>query len=501
MTNFNVAECMICGSEKLYFHSRMDEARTLKCEDCGLLHSRTAGTKNIDDVSGIPLQAVGPVPQTDEISEKFSLNQFKDKNVVEIIFSGVENLSNRKNAVSSKSNVIILDEKILAKWPNKSDGPQSFDDFLKKIPIFSKLMSLADVVFIDDALSRASDPRKILHLCNLLLKTDGLLLARLKISFRKLGSKSKRVLNGDEIFGFDDKNMSSLLFQGWFQNIRFSAIDTTVPFSEGDFRLKAFYPQHSTQCIVSATKKARAERRKVSIILPVFNEVKTVKSSIQRVLDKNLDDIEKELIIVESNSNDGTREIVQKFSSLANVTVVLQENPLGKGFAVREGLEHVTGDFVLIQDGDDEYDVEDYDILLSTLMLGMETFVLGARHTDNGWELRDFKDSPKAAFLMNIGHKFFAMIINVCLGIKLKDPFTMYKVFRSDCIKDMRFFCNRFDFDWEIVIKLVRRGYIPVEIPVSYQARSFSEGKKVRFFYDPLLWFRAIFKCVIGPTP
>lgn len=501
MTSINFTECMVCRSKKLYFHSRVGGTRTLKCEECGLLHSGTEIIKNTDDGLLISPQVLGRYQQTKDVSENFSLYQFKDKNVVEIVFSSSEHPPNEKRIFLTKSKIINLDEEMLAKLPSKSDDSQNFDVFVKKNPVFSGLTSPADVIFIDDALSRASDPRKILHICNLLLKAGGFLLARLNISSRNRGSKAKRILNSDEIFGYNDKNISSLLFQGWFQNIRFSSIDSSMPFSAGAFRLRDVHYQSSAQFIVSATKKSIAKNRKVSIILPVFNEVKTVKSSIQKVLEKNLEGIEKELIIVESNSHDGTRDIVQKFAKLKNVTLVLQENPQGKGFAVREGLKHATGDFILIQDGDDEYDVEDYDILLSTLMSGLETFVLGARHTDSDWELRDFKDSPKAAFMMNIGHKFFAMIMNVSLGTKLKDPFTMYKVFRRDCIKDMGFFCNRFDFDWEIVIKLVRRGYVPVEIPVSYEARSFSEGKKVRFFYDPLLWFRAIFKCLIGPMP
>jgi hypothetical protein len=90
-------------------------------------------------------------------------------------------------------------------------------------------------------------------------------------------------------------------------------------------------------------------------------------------------------------------------------------------------------------------------------------------------------------------------LINVSLGLRLKDPFTMYKVFRRDCIQGLTFTCNRFDFDWELLIKLVRKGYRPKEIPVSYKSRSFKEGKKISVWRDPLTWVAAWVRCRFGP--
>ena len=95
---------------------------------------------------------------------------------------------------------------------------------------------------------------------------------------------------------------------------------------------------------------------------------------------------------------------------------------------------------------------------------------------------------------MNLGHWIFASLVNVVYGLRLKDPFTMYKVFRSDCLEGLKFECNRFDFDYELLIKLVRKGYRPIEIPVNYRSRSFKEGKKVKVIRDPLTWLRAIMK-------
>jgi len=93
-----------------------------------------------------------------------------------------------------------------------------------------------------------------------------------------------------------------------------------------------------------------------------------------------------------------------------------------------------------------------------------------------------------------VGHVFFTALFNVVYGTRLRDPFTMFKVFRRDCLHGLTFESNRFDFDWELVGKLVRAGYQPIEIVVNYRSRSFAEGKKVSFFRDPLTWIRACFK-------
>jgi hypothetical protein len=120
--------------------------------------------------------------------------------------------------------------------------------------------------------------------------------------------------------------------------------------------------------------------------------------------------------------------------------------------------------------------------------------VLGSRHTKGAWAIRKFTDQKLHALALNLAHWTFTFMINASLGVWLNDPFTMYKVFRRDCIKGMTFECDRFDFDWELLIKLVRKGYRPIEIPVSYRSRSFNEGKKVSMFRDPLTWMRALVK-------
>lgn len=233
---------------------------------------------------------------------------------------------------------------------------------------------------------------------------------------------------------------------------------------------------------------------KLSVIVPIYNEIATVGEALDAILAKEVAGWSKEVIIVESNSADGTREVVRSYLDHTGVKVIFEEVPRGKGHAVRAGLAAATGDVILIQDADLEYDLADYDILLAPLAARTQSFVLGSRHGQGGWAIRKFTDQPVQAFLLNAGHWFFTLCINVSLGIWLKDPFTMYKVFRRDCLKDLSLECNRFDFDWELLIKLVRRGHRPIEIPVSYESRSFNNGKKVTYFRDPLTWMWALVK-------
>ena len=235
--------------------------------------------------------------------------------------------------------------------------------------------------------------------------------------------------------------------------------------------------------------------------MPVFNEASTVCETINRVLNKNIPNIFIELIIIESNSTDGTKELILHYINNPRVILLFQEKPLGKGNAVRAGLNAATGDFILIQDADDEYDVNDYDILIAPLLEGTTKFVLGSRHNDSIWKMRKFINQPIRAFILNFGHLFFTFLVNILYGVRLRDPFTMYKVFKRDCIFEMNFICNRFDFDYELLIKLIRRGYKPIEVPVKYQSRSFAEGKKVRMIADPLTWLYALIRFRFSKKP
>ena len=238
----------------------------------------------------------------------------------------------------------------------------------------------------------------------------------------------------------------------------------------------------------------------LSVIVPIFNEAATLRTALDAIVAKSVANWEIELILIESNSTDGSRAIAETYRSHPRVTLLLEDKPRGKGHAVRAALARATGNFVLIQDADLEYNLNDYEKLLVPLATGERTFVLGSRHGPGaGFAMRKFEDQPLHAFILNSAHWTFTLLIDISLGIWLKDPFTMYKVFRRDALKGLTLKCNRFDFDWELLIKLIRAGHRPIEIPISYQSRSFKEGKKIRMFRDPLTWIVAWAKARFGP--
>lgn len=238
------------------------------------------------------------------------------------------------------------------------------------------------------------------------------------------------------------------------------------------------------------------KKQTLSIIIPIFNEEKTLKKVLDKVYSYKLFNIEKKLIIVESNSKDGSRKIVQEFSKdKKDVLVILESKPQGKGHAVREGLKKATGDIILIQDADLEYEVSDYPRLIKPIIDGKTDFVLGSRHLDHtgkySWDIRKFKEKRKA-FFMNIAGLSFHTFFNLVYQVNLTDPTTMYKVFRRSCLKKFHLTKNYFDLDWELVAKLIRAGFKPIEIPVQYHPRGFDEGKKVEILRDGPRYLKTI---------
>lgn len=245
--------------------------------------------------------------------------------------------------------------------------------------------------------------------------------------------------------------------------------------------------------IVTAARAGVPAQPKCSIIVAAFNESKSFPILMDALLRKELPGAAREIIVVESNSTDGTRELARRYEAHPDVRLVLQDRPRGKGHAIREGLRNASGDVVLIQDADLEYDLNDYDALVAPILANQALLVLGTRHGGN-WKMRKFAGQKGLSTAVNLGHVFFTGLINVLYRQRMTDPFTMFKVFRRDCLFGLEFQCDRFDFDHELVIKLVRKGYVPLEIPVNYASRSFREGKKVRMFRDPLTWLRVDFK-------
>lgn len=348
-----------------------------------------------------------------------------------------------------------------------------------------------DLAILSDVLEHSRDPLADLLRLWPLLKPGGAIF----IAVPSLDSWSARVMREhwqafkpENLYYFDSATLQLLLFKAGFAQ---------VTLSTGRKTPRRVMASGVNVLAVRTTDIPPAERaHRLTVVMPVFNERSTFPTVIEQLLRKSIPGVDISIVIVESNSTDGTRDEVAKVAGHERVTVIYEDRPRGKGHAVRTGLARATGDYILIQDADLEYDLDDYEGLLEPLMTGRAAFVLGSRHGKDGptWKVRHFADQVAISWYMNLGHVFFTAMFNVTYGTRLRDPFTMFKVFRRDCLHGLTFEANRFDFDWELVGKLVRAGYRPLEIPVNYRSRSFNEGKKVSLIRDPLTWIRACVK-------
>lgn len=233
---------------------------------------------------------------------------------------------------------------------------------------------------------------------------------------------------------------------------------------------------------------------KLSVVLPVYEEAGTVRRVIEAVLEKPLR-VAKELVIVESGSRDGTREIVAEYAGTPGVRVIYEPAPRGKGHAVRSGLAACTGTIVLIQDADLEYDIDDYDALIEPILQRRTSFVLGSRTLGAGdWKVRRFAHGALSGLLLNLAQVGFAQTFNLLYQQRTSDVNTMFKVFRRSCLDTVQLSSDGFELDIELVCKLVLAGHAPLEVPVNYLARDFSQGKKIRFWRDAWPGYAAFFK-------
>jgi len=238
----------------------------------------------------------------------------------------------------------------------------------------------------------------------------------------------------------------------------------------------------------------------LSVVTPVFNESNTVIELLNRVYNLKSDLFEKEMIVIESNSTDGSRKLVQNFiKKHPSIRLLLESKPRGKSSAVRKGIKAAKGDIIIIQDADLEYDVNDYDKLVRPIIKGQTAFVLGSRHLREdhsfNWQIRKFKGLEIIlAYIMNIGAQIMDLFFNVLYGTHLTDPHTMFKVFKRDLVKQIHLEGEFFELDVELVSKFIRLGYIPIEVPIKYNSRSPHEGKKVRFLRDGIRMIKTIIK-------
>jgi glycosyltransferase involved in cell wall biosynthesis len=208
---------------------------------------------------------------------------------------------------------------------------------------------------------------------------------------------------------------------------------------------------------------------KLSIIIPVYNERSTIRNILSRVKSVNLIDVDKEIIVVDDFSEDGTRDILKDEEG---VKVIYHKTNKGKGAAIKTGLNYVTGDIITIQDADLEYDPEDFKRLIKPILNGEASVVYGSR----------FIRKPESILLLYlIGNKLLTFITNMLFRSNLTDMETCYKMFKRGVIEDIVIKSDGFDFESEITAKILKKGIYIYEIPVSYSGRNSLQGKKIKF--------------------
>ena len=523
-----LAVCPLCDGRRLAYAFSMAEYRLVRCPDCRLL-------------------MVNPQPTAAELEQIYHPHYFLGAETSE----GREELQRLKGATARR----YLAELERYRGPARGRllevgcgageflaearaagydvcgveaSPSAAEEARRRVPgaevVVGDLSAAAptlppfDVCVMWDVIEHVRQPIDLLRTVHGLLRPDGVL----ALATPSLDAWSARLLRRrwmeykpEHLFYFDGATLQSVLFRAGFAGVVLEAgwkvlslgyvarhfERFPVPVLTPILRLARTalpflrdwpFPVVASGVLAFARKAEARPRHRLSVIVPAYNEAATFRELMGRVLAKQIAGLEIEVVLVESGSTDGTGEMAVALAGHPRVRLVRQPRPRGKGHAVRAGLREATGDFVLIQDADLEYDIEDYDAVLEPLLRYREAFVLGSRHGGQALKMRSFTRQPALSLLLNTGHWLFAALVNLLFGLRLKDPFTMYKVFRRDCIYGLEFTCERFDFDIELLVQLVKKGYRPVEIPVNYRSRSFREGKKVSVLRDPISWLAAL---------
>jgi glycosyltransferase involved in cell wall biosynthesis len=207
---------------------------------------------------------------------------------------------------------------------------------------------------------------------------------------------------------------------------------------------------------------------KISVVIPSYNEVNTIKELLRRVQAEN---IAAEILVVDDGSTDGTRDILNGFNGKEPYRIILHERNQGKGAAVRTGIQQSKGDIIIIQDADLEYNPREYKNLLEPIMEGMAEVVYGSR----------FLGGPRrpTMFWHMVANKLLTFMTNILYNNILTDMETGYKVFLREVVRDMPLRANRFDFEPEFTAKILKRKVRIFEVPITFNPRDYSEGKKI----------------------
>ncbi len=209
---------------------------------------------------------------------------------------------------------------------------------------------------------------------------------------------------------------------------------------------------------------------KISIIIPCFNERETIKKIIEKV--QNQENFKKEIIIIDDFSNDGTRNILENEIKEKVEKIIFNEKNYGKGYSVRQGIKVATGDIILIQDADLEYDPADYPKLIGPIINGYADVVYGSRFVGS-------EEKRVLFFWHGIGNFILTLLSNMLSNLNLTDMENCYKVFKSEIIKSIDLKENRFGFEPEITAKIAKKNLKIFEVGVKYYGRTYEQGKKI----------------------
>jgi glycosyltransferase involved in cell wall biosynthesis len=208
---------------------------------------------------------------------------------------------------------------------------------------------------------------------------------------------------------------------------------------------------------------------KLSVIIPVYNEEKTIQEIIKKVLEEPT---EKEVLIVDDASSDNTPQILENFKNYKNIKIIHHKKNLGKGAAIRTALKYVTSDIILIQDADLEYDPKEYKNLIKPILEGKADVVYGSR----------FLGGPHRVLLFwhFVANILLTMFCNLLYNVNFTDIMTCYKVFRKEVLESINIENNRFGIEPELTAKIAKKNWRIYEVPISYYGRTYAEGKKIK---------------------
>ena len=508
--------CPACGSQQQRYLFHRKGVRFVRCRACNLVY---ADPVDPTERAYFDVEAVGQ--HADELDHAHALRDFGD--LLGAVADRVEHLTGRR-----PGRVLLVgrwlrgfEDEARARGIDLTLAVDVVPDETALVtgPLAGLVGDLEpfDVVLLHELLEAAPEPTEVLRGLAGALAPD----AVVAVSFANMNSVASRVLRRrwrsffDRKSAFyDEDNLEIVMWRNGFERVAHARLGTTYSARYLAARLQLSEPVRgglersrlgrvsarvSSGYEVTLFRPAAADAREcLSIIVPVFNEERYVGEVIDALLEKELP-VDKEVIIVESNSDDSSREIVSKYADAPGVTLLLQDRPRGKGNAVRAGLDVARGTIVLIQDADFEYDLDDYDALLEPIVQRRASFVLGSRSLGlDDWKVRQYARSPIKGFLMNFAQVAFAKTFNVLYQQRVTDINTMLKVFRRECVDGVHFEGNGFNFDIELVCKIVRNGFEPHEVPVNYVARSFDEGKKINFLLDAYPSYWQLFRCRVG---